>query len=195
MSSGAKPVALENLWLGVYVRPIHPEFFDIWARRVYKRPAYEAEFWLVGPGHLLTVMAGQDCITEILVPQKLLLPTRGLLRRWKIRREHDARLEFRGPLTYQMTFQVEHMLLEEYLEHEMDLLTSSSKGGVFCLFDDSGGPSAVKDSAHARHHPGEAPFAYAMLQPCANAFLLHTFHGFPAESTILKTQTVVDIVA
>jgi len=193
MNGGAKPVALDNLWLGVYVRPIHPEFFTIWAKRIYKRPAYDAEFWLVGPGHLLTVIAGRDCITEALVPQNLQLPTRGLLRRWKIHREHDARLEFRGPLTYQSSFQVEQMPLEEYLAQEMDFLASASKGGVFCMFDKRGTASGVKGPAYARYRPGEAPFAYAMLQPGANAFMLHTFHGFPSERTILKTQTVVDI--
>jgi hypothetical protein len=35
-------------------------------------------------------------------------------------------------------------------------------------------------------------FSYAVPELRANSLLVHTWHGFPAEATILKTQTLIE---
>jgi hypothetical protein len=137
------------------------------------------------------ILVGRDCITEILAPQGMELPKRGLLKRWQLRREHEEELRLRGRFVYQMSFQVEQMPMAEYLQLEAELRASSLEHGVFRGF--AGRATAGESSSTMRWQPGEAPFAYALPESRSDAFLLQTFHGFPAEHTILKVQTVVDV--
>lgn len=188
MAQEAKNTTVSDFWLGAYVRPIHPEFFRICARRAFRRPAYDAEFWLTDPGHVFTIVSNGSCITEILVRQGTELPKRGLLKRWELRREHDESFQLRGSFFYQVSYQVEQMSHKDYISQEQELRASALKEGVFRIFDD-----ADASAAGPLYGLGKVPFAYALPEPRADAFLLQTFHGFPAERIILKTQTVIDV--
>jgi len=105
------------------------------------------------------------------------LPKRGLVRTVDLAREQEHRLETRGPILYNMTYQVDTETPGTYLREAEELLASARQGHLF-----SEEPREV----------ARRPFSYAVPEPQGRGLLVHTWHGFPAEHTILKTQTLIE---
>jgi hypothetical protein len=177
MSTSDKQTAVADLRLCLYLRTLHPEFFTIRGRRVFKHADFEFELWLLEDGHVVTFIDGPEAITEALVPRDLELPRRGLVRTVDLAREQEHRLETRGPILYNMTYQVDTEDPGTYLREAEELLASARQGHLF-----SEEPREV----------ARKPFSYAVPEPQGRGVLVHTWHGFPAEHTILKTQTLIE---
>jgi hypothetical protein len=177
MSTSGKQTVVGDLRLCLYLRTLHPEFFTIRGRRVFKHADFEFELWLLEVGHVITFIDGPEVITEVLVPRDLELPKRGLVRTVDLAREQEHRLETRGPILYNMTYQVDTETPGTYLREAEELLASARQGHLF-----SEEPREV----------ARRPFSYAVPEPQGRGLLVHTWHGFPAEHTILKTQTLIE---
>jgi hypothetical protein len=179
MSTSGKQTVVADMRLNLFLRTLHPEFFAIRARRVFKHTDFEFEVWLLEAGHVITFIDGPEAIAEAIVPRDLELPKRGLVRTLDLAREHEHRLEARGPIVYHMAYQVDAENPGTYLREAEELLASARQGHLF-----SEEPREV----------ARRPFSYAVPEPRGRGLLVHTWHGFPAESTILKTQTLIERV-
>jgi len=177
MGTGGKQTVVADLRLSLYLRTLHPEFFTIRARRAFEHSGLEFEVWLLEVGHVVTFIDGPEAITEVLAPRDLELPKRGLVRTLDLVREHEHRLETRGPIVYHMAYQVDAEDPGTYQREAEELLASARQGHLF-----SEEPREV----------ARRPFSYAVPEPKGRGLLVHTWHGFPAESTILKTQTLIE---
>jgi hypothetical protein len=179
MDASERQIVVADLKLLVYLRTLHPEFFQIRARRAFEQATFAGEVWLLDVGHVVTFVDGPNAITEVLAPRELELPKRGLARTLDLVGQNDHRLEARGPLVYQMAYQVDAEGPATYLREAEELLAAARQGHLFT------------------EEPREAarrPFSYAVPEPRGRGLLVHTWHGFPAESTILKTQTLIEQV-
>jgi len=188
MAQGERQTAVGDLRLSVFLRPLHPEFFTIRARRALESGAggFQAEVWLLDPGHVISFVEGEQAVTETIAPRDLALPKRGLVREIDLAGEREERFEARGPLVYQMAYQVDAAGPETYRREAEELLAGARQAHLFA--------EDVGDTA-GRH--GDSPvagraFSYAVPEMRANSLLVHTWHGFPAEATILKTQTLIE---
>jgi hypothetical protein len=179
MSTSGKQTVVADLRLSLFLRTLHPEFFTIRARRAFSHSGFEFEVWLLDVGHVVTFIDGPEAVTEVLVPRTLELPKRGLVKALDLVREHEHRLETRGPILYTMAYQVDTESAGTYMREAEDLLASARQGHLF-----SEEPREV----------ARRPFSYAVPEPRGRGLLVHTWHGFPAESTILKTQTLIERV-
>jgi hypothetical protein len=177
MDASGKQIVVADLRLSLYLRTLHPEFFHIRARRAFKHADFEFEVWLLEVGHVVTFIDGPEAVTEVLVPRDLELPRRGLVRTLDLVREHEHRLETRGPVLYNMAYQVDAEDPDTYLKEAEELLASARQGHLF---------------SEEPHEVARRPFSYAVPEPKGRGLLVHTWHGFPAESTILKTQTLIE---
>jgi hypothetical protein len=180
MGTNNKQVAISDLKLSLYLRPLHPEFFEIRARRTFEQTGFDGYVWLLDSGHVITFIDGPNAISEVMAPRELELPKRGLVRTVDLAGEHDHRLETRGPVIYQMAYQVDQEVPDTYLREAEDLLASARQGHLF---------------TESPHEAAKRPFSYAVPEPRGTGLLVHTWHGFPAENTILKTQTLIERVA
>ena len=188
MAQGERQTAVADLRLSVFLRPLHPEFFTIRSRRALESGAggFQAEVWLLDPGHVISFIAGEQAVTETIAPRELALPKRGLVREIDLAGEREERFETRGPLVYQMAYQVDAAGPETYRREAEELLAGARQTH---LFAENAGDAA------GRH--GDSPvagraFSYAVPELRAGSLLVHTWHGFPAEATILKTQTLIE---
>jgi len=179
MGANDKQIAIADLKLSLFLRPLHPEFFEIRARRTFEQTGFGGCVWLLACGHVITFIDGPNAITEVMAPRELELPRRGLVRTVDVMGEHEHRLETRGPVLYQMAYQVDHEGPETYVREAEDLLASARQGHLF---------------AESAQEAAKRPFSYAVPEPRGTGLLVHTWHGFPAENTILKTQTLIERV-
>jgi hypothetical protein len=177
MDTGERQIAVADLRLSLYLRAIHPEFFAIRAGRAFKQASFEGDVWLLDAGHVITFVYGSDAITEVIAPRELELPKRGLVRTLDLAGDREHRMETRGAILYQMALQVDVESPDTYLKEAEELLASARQGQLFT------------------ETPPDAPrrqFSYAVSELRGRGLLVHAWHGFPAENTILKTQTLIE---
>lgn len=178
LSSTAHLAADLNLFL--FDRPLHPELFRHTADYRINQMRYHADIWVVGLAHVVTVTAGARSITEVIAPDSNVLPTRGVLTRFKMKGERD--LERRSPegWHYLVSTQVEQMDEPLYKSMHMDLLRYGQKRGWLHVFD--------------QWAEGDlSPFTCIDCEARDAEFHVHAFHAFPAERTIVKTQTIFEL--
>jgi hypothetical protein len=177
MAAEEREIAVADLRLSIYLRALHPEFFEIRARRPFGHGSFEGDVWLLDSGHVITFVDGPTAITEVVAPRELELPSRGLARSVDLVGERDHRFETRGEIVYHMAYQVDTESPATYLREAEELLASARQGHLFI---------------ESPHEAAKRPFSYAVPEPKGNGLLVMTWHGFPAENTILKTQTLIE---
>ena len=180
MDTGERQIAVSDLRLSLYLRAIHPEFFAIRAGRTFKHSSFEGDVWLLDVGHVITFVDAFDTIAEVIAPRELELPKRGLVRTVDLAGDREHQLETRGALLYQMAFQVDVESPDTYLKEAEELLASARQGQLF---------------VEAPREMARRPFSYAVPEPRGRGLIVHAWHGFPAENTILKTQTLIERTA
>jgi len=179
MAENDRHVAVCDLRLSVYLRALHPEFFEIRASRPFDGFAIDGQVWLVDGGHVVIFVDGPDAVTEVIAPKDLELPKRGLARAVDLSGSHEHRVEARGTLLYQVAYQVDACSPGRYVREAEDLLASARRGHLYVEGTEAGAARA---------------FSYAVPEPKGRGLLVHAWHGFPAEHTILRTQTLIERV-
>jgi len=177
MAGEGRQTAVSDLRLSVYLRALHPEFFEIRARRDVDGLAFTGQMWLIEGGHVVVYVDGPDAVTEVVARKDLELPKRGLARTADLAGDREHRVEARGTLLYQMAYQVDPCSAGRYVREAEELLASARSGHVYAE-----GPSEGRARA----------FSYAVPEPKGRGLLVHAWHGFPAERTILRTQTLIE---
>jgi hypothetical protein len=165
----------------LYRRPIHPEFFKIYASEKVKMGAYEALLWIVGSSHVLTVLTDGHCLVELAADKADELPRTGLVRRFACRGEKTHSINWHRGLNYTMSFQVERFTRSLYARCHRDLVRFSGRRGLCHSFEQMATPE------------GLAPLTYIDYQPRKWELLVQTYHAFPEDCAMVKTQTLVEI--
>ncbi len=177
MAAQGRHTAVSDLRLSVYLRALHPEFFEIRADRAFDGLAFDGQIWLITGGHVVVFIDGPDAVTEVVARKDLELPRRGLARSTDLSGDREHRVEARGTLLYQMAYQVDTCSPGRYVREAEELLASARSGHVYA-------EGASEGRARA--------FSYAVPEPKGRGLLVHAWHGFPAERTILRTQTLIE---
>ena len=172
-------VVIDELQFSLYQRPLHPELFEIRAKRHLKTENYETIVWETGCSHVVSVFVKDMCLSELIATPEQLLPKRGLVERFKFKGQRNHKCTLSRGLSYMTDFQVERMSSNLYKQSMIDLEKFSRNRGVFVKYSDS----MVGDLA---------PFSYIDFEARRSELHVHSFHAFPEQSTILKTQSLFD---
>jgi hypothetical protein len=179
MSIGQKQ-SVSNLRFYLYDRPLHPEFFDIYHDRQITKSAYEAQIWVTGCTHVIAFMGQGQCAVEVTADAETALPQRGKLLEMPFRGERDHERKRSDGINYMMNFQVESMSADVYSKTHHDLARVGAGRGLFVPF-----PTWM-----AR---GLTPFTFIDYQAKPNELHVFTFHAFPEDLTIVKTQSIFEL--
>jgi len=176
------PLTLQasDLHLFAFDRALHPELFRHFAAYRVEQARYRADIWVTGLSHVVTVTAGPRSFTELLGRESELLPTRGVVSRFRLKGERD--LEKRTPdgWGYMVSTQVETMDEALYKSVHFDLLRHAERRGWFYPYE-----------AWAE---GElVPFTYIDHEARDSEFHVHAFHAYPHERTLVKTQSIIEL--
>ena len=181
MDSSRTDQSLSELNFCVFRRALHPELFDIYASRQFVQGDYEVIIWVTGCGHVVQVFSGNHCITELICPPDQMLPKHGLVEQFTFRGEKSHKCNWSKGLSYMMNLQVETMSTNLFRQSHADLMRAGKKRGMFVPF--------------AQWAKGElVPFSYLDYEARQDELQLNTFHAFPEQQTILKTQSLIGMI-
>ncbi|MHC4386255.1 MAG: DUF2617 family protein [Planctomycetota bacterium] len=180
MESPKSHLAVSELNFSLFQRPLHPELFTIHARRHVKTERYETTIWATGGSHVISLSDGEACLTELISAPGQLLPKRGLIERFQFRGQRSHKCTLSRGLSYMTDFQVEKMSPNLYRQSHYDLERFAKNRGLFIPFPDQ----AIS---------GLEPFSYIDFEARRDELHIHTFHAFPDQVTIIKTQSLFDL--
>jgi len=174
------PVA--DLVFQVYGRPLHPELFDILAVRRLRRDNYDLTVRITRTGHVISWENADVHLTEVTAAAEQDLPQKRRLLDYRLRSEHNGRLACAHGIHYQMSFQVEVLPPEIFLHVHDEILADGGKRGLLHNFQ-------------PHHRLALAPLGFVTVEARAGCLFLSTFHTFPDEHTVIKTQSLIETKA
>lgn len=170
------PVA--ELVFQLYRRPLHPELFDILAVRRIQRDGYELILRITRTGHVISWQHRGIHLTEVAAAAAEALPETGRLLSYRLRGEHCGKVAC-GPVSYHTTFQVEILPPEIFLHVHDEILADGDKRGLLYNF-------------RPNHRLALAPLGLIAAELRAECLFLSSFHTFPDEHTVVKSQTLIE---
>jgi len=171
---------VEDLLFCLYQRAIHPEFFQLHKVRRLEQRRYQAEIWVVGLAHVITVQVGDQILTELIAEDHESLPKSGLAASFRFRGERDHTQSFNDGLNYILSTQVERLAPHLFPATHRDYIHYAQNRGLLVTFDDMATDGLV-------------PFSFVDFDARDHELHIHAFHAFPEELTLLKTQSIFEI--
>ncbi len=177
---GSPTVQATDLHFFLFDRPLHPELFRHYADFRVTQGRYQADVWILGLSHAVTVTCGQRSLTELLAHDSEVLPTRGVLSRFRLKGERDHERRSPDGWCHLVSSQVEMMHEGLYKSVHNDLLRHAAKRGWYCTYEQWAEGELV-------------PFSYIDYEARDSEFHIHAFHAFPQERTLIKTQSIFEV--
>jgi len=175
-------VAVEELTFSLFQRSLHPELFQIYAKRQLKTDKYWADIWVTGCTHVVSVYSKDVCLSEVVSSPGQMLPQQGLIERFQFRGPRSHKYTLTQHVSYMTDFQVEKMSANLYRQSHLDLERFARNRGVFVKFP------KLKIG-------GLQPFCYIDFEGRRTELHVHTFAAYPDQVTMIKTQSLFDFSA
>jgi hypothetical protein len=168
-----------DLVLHVYGRSVHPELFDVYAALEVGHDAYDAVLRICDGGHTVSFRTARQAVTEVAAGRGNPLPQQKRLLEQRLRGCRDEALRFPG-LTYQVSFQLERLEPEVFLNLHEELLADCARADV-----------AHRFPPQTRLAPG--PLSLIRTDASARSLLVHAFHTFPESCAVVRTQSLFEL--
>ena len=181
MELGQTLQRVADLKFALYRRALHPELFHIHESRHLERPSYQADVWVMGLSPVVTVQSAGRCVTEVTTDDVEVLPQNGLVTSFQFRGERDHLEEFDDGMRYILSTQVERMTQNLFHASHRDLIRYASNRGMLVRFEDW------------TENENLVPFTFIDLEARDRELHVQAFHAFPADYTILKTQSIFEV--
>jgi hypothetical protein len=172
-------IAIEELTFSLFQRPLHPELFQIYAKRQLRTGKYEADIWVTGCTHVISVCAGDVYLSEVISSPGQMLPRRGLIERFQFHGPRSHKCTLSRGVSYMTDFQIEKMSPNLYRQSHIDLEGFARSRGVFVKFP-------------GLEIGGLQPFCYIDFEARQAELHIHTFAAYPDQVTMIKTQSLFD---
>jgi hypothetical protein len=177
VSFGRSRVA--DLAFQVFSRSVHPDWFANRQHLRVTRAGWEADIRIIEGGHAVVFRAGAVRLSEILAGPDTPLPEPGLLFHSAIRHERTTTLRPNPTIEYQTCFEVEHVDPEVFAHLNDEMTLDTDRGRLFHRF------TPINRMA-------PAPITHMHYEARQKGLILHTFHSFPEESAIVRTQSLFE---
>ena len=170
---------VSDLVFQLYGRPLHPELFEILAVRKVQREDYELTLRITRTGHVISWENREVHLPEVAAAAGQPLPEKRRFLSYRLRGEHSGTLSCAFGISYQTSFQVETLTPEIFLHVHDEILADGGKRGLLHHFQPNHGLSL-------------APLGFISAEARAGCLFLSTFHTFPDEHTVVKSQTLIE---
>lgn len=171
---------IAELVFRVYSRPLHPELFQVCQRETICRGDYEARIEITTAGHLVTWRSAGLTLTEVATAAHHPLPQRRSLKSYRLRGQRSDCIQCRGNVRYEMSFQLERAEPEIFWTCQQDLLGCGQHQGLLHRFGTNG---RMATGAMSCVH----------FQARDRSLLVQSFHTFPEDYAIVKSQSVFQL--
>lgn len=170
---------VQDLIFQVYGRHLHPEFFDVLATRTVARENYQLHVRVTSTGHWITFEHPDMVLTEVAASMAQVFPTRNRLLDLRLRQGYTGKLDLGNHIFYEHCFQVEQLSPQAFPHIHQEIITDGRKRGLIHHFQ-AGSRFAL---------PALGLVTADARQGC---IVIATFHTFPGEYTIVKTQSLIE---
>jgi hypothetical protein len=164
----------------LYGRPLHPELFEIYHSRTVKRGDYEAKIDITSAGHVVTWRYAGLTLTEVAASAHHPLPEKRRLFSHKLRGQRTDRVDCRGRVCYQVSFQLEPVEPEVFWTFQHELALDGERNGMLHKFDSSGRIAL-------------GALSYINVETRNRSMLVQAFHTFPDDYAIVKAQSMFQL--
>lgn len=164
----------------VYGRPLHPELFQVYHSRSVRRGDYQAKIDITSAGHVVTWRYAGLTLTEVAASAHHPLPQRRRLLSYRLRGQRDDRIDCRGGVCYQVSFQLEPVEPEIFWTFQEELAADGRQQGMFHQFNSSGRMAL-------------GALSYINVETRNRSLLVQAFHTFPDDYAIVKSQSMFQI--
>ncbi len=164
----------------VYGRALHPELFEIHESRAFQRGDYSVKLDVTGAGHVITWKYQGLTLTEVAAEAKQPLPQKRRLMNYKLRGERHDRLECRGGVTYQTSFQLETVEPEIFWAFQQELTRDASHRGLLYSFN-------------AKGRMALGALSFLGIESRNRSLSIQAFHTFPDDYAIVKSQSLFEL--
>lgn len=164
----------------LYGRSLHPELFTVYQSRQIERGGYQAKIDITSAGHVVTWRYGGMTLTEVACSAQHPLPQKRRLLQYKLKGERCDRVECRGGVTYQVSFQLEPVSPEVFWMFQEELATDGERKGLIHTFDSSGRMTL-------------GALSYINVETRNRSMLVQAFHTFPDDYAIVKSQSMFEL--
>ncbi len=164
----------------LYGRPLHPELFQVYQTRTVKRGDYEAKVDITGTGHVVKWRYAGLTLTEVATSALNPLPERRRLLSYRLQGQRSDRVECRGGVCYQVSFQLETVDREVFWIFQEELAADGQRQGMLHKFDSSGRMAL-------------GALSYINVESRNRKLLVQAFHTFPDDYAIVKSQSIFEL--
>ena len=145
----------------------------------FVRDGYELKFHLTRAGHVTECRWDGQTLVEVLADQSHPLPEHRLLFAHRVGGERTERFQAGESVSYQTCFQVEHLSADYFFRQTDEFRNDGKRNGLLLELS-------------PMDRLGLSPISFVDLQARPGSLLINTFHTFPEEYAIVKTQTLIE---
>jgi len=144
MNAPVKSSSLQAYRLILYRRALHPELFEVLARRITSQGNYAFETWILPAGHLMRFQYEGACATELVTCQEVGIPDRGVVIAMPCAGEREHEEELGEKIKYLSSVQTEQLPESLYRSTYDELVAFGEEGGALMhtWTDEDGGRCA-----------------------------------------------------
>lgn len=169
--------AVTELTFHLFERSLHPELFEVFERCVVECEHYTARLEIIDAGHVVNWRMGDVTLAEVITSTRQPLPRMRRLLTCELQGRQNKGLECRGGVRYHTCLQQETTTPKMFRSIQEALLEVGRRRGMLYRFEPVGRISL------------EA-LSYINFQPRPSGLLIQTFHTFPADYAVVKTQSL-----
>jgi hypothetical protein len=169
-----------ELLFHLYGRALHPELFEVHAARCVERGGYQATINITSAGHVVAWRYQGITLTEVAASAQHPLPQKRRLLSYLLKGERNDRVECRGGVRYQMSFQLEAVDPQLFWTFKPELALDGKHQGMLHRFDSSGRMAL-------------GALSYVNVETRNRSLLVQAFHTFPDDYAIVKSQSLFEI--
>ena len=170
---------IADLVFRLYDRPVHPELYVAVAERRVLIGDVTLTVRLTPTGHVLEWSRPDACLVEMTAATNQELPAGGKFSHPFL---GTRRAKCRLPgVRYEMSLHAEILPADIYLHVHDELAADGAKHGVIAHL-------------RPRHRFGLTPLGLVRIEPVPDGLAVATFHTFPDELAIVKTQSLIEAI-
>lgn len=176
--SASKSLNVQALRLMVYSRALHPELFDLQARRTDRHGEYEVEMWATPGGHAVRFQFAGQTMTETVIERGDHLPETGLVHALPCLGEKDYEMPTPGKIGFVTTIQTETLsdnLYNATLREMQDFARET--GAISHLWTDEQGVPCL---------------TILDAQKYRREFHIQSYHLYGNSGVVLRTQSIFE---
>lgn len=168
-----------DLSFRVFDRVLHPDWFSVKSHRRVARQGWVADVRIIDRGHLVTWSSGQTRLTELLLSSAATFPPTGLLYETRVLNEKTTSLRPSAEVEYQSVMEMERTDPDVFAHLSQEFSLDANRSGLAFEFP-------------AVHRMASGSIIQIALEVSLKGLLIHTFHTFPVERVVVRTQSLFE---